>query len=139
MIKGIIIGILVWQTVILILALADKLYTDAGTLFASGIFGLVTIGIQTVYRTVRRRLARHNLNKHYVKVTFMNEKNPIQAFFVPIKEVDHFCNDDTRKYYVKVAPANVKNHIDEMYILTLSKVQTGFAWWTSDFLKKFLR
>lgn len=139
MIKGIIIGILVWQTVILILALADKLYTDVGTLIASGIFGLVIVGIQTAYRAIRRRLARYNLNKHYVKVILMNDKNPIQAFFVPIKEIDYFCNDDIRKYYVKVMPANVKNYIDKNYILTLSKVQTGFDWWTSEFLKKFLK
>lgn len=139
MITGIIIGILIWQVVILILALTDKLNSDTGTLFASGIFGLITVGILSIYRTIHRRLICYNINKHFVMAILMKDKLPIQSFYVPIKEIDLFCNDDTKKYYIKVAPANAKNHVDKNDILTLSKIRTGFNGWTSEFLKNFLR
>lgn len=140
MITGIIIGILVWQAVILILLLTDKLDSDAGSLFASGIFGLIGICIAATCRFIYRNVKIRRFNKNFVKGILYDKGSAIQAFYIPKKDIDFFCTDETQESYVKISEAERKNTMPERSeIMTIEKATNGVPGWSSKYMAKFIK
>lgn len=140
MFTGIIIGILAWQFVMFILAITDKLDSDAGCLTASGIFGIIAFCITRAFRFFYKKYCTRALHKNYVKGMLYDKGRSIQAFYIPKKDINFFCTDETQESYIKIIEAGRRSTMPERSeIMTIEKATNGVPGWSSKYMAKFIK
>ena len=140
MFTGIIIGILIWQFIMFILVITDKLDSDAGYLTASGIFGIVAFCITRIFRLFYKKYCAYILHKKYIKGILYDEDCAIQAFYIPKKDIDFFCTDETQKSYIKIIEAERRSTMPrKSEIMTIEKATNGMPGWSSKYMAKFIK